>query len=249
MLISIDYLMLLGKWKEPFLSLLQFVGRGFEGDHLLTLMQQQMISSSSDLEIRCDGRCRTCTTLLDEATGDATEIIEPSEPVSAANVDSMLKMLQEKYSTRKAKSVAAMGSMPPGCPPDLYAKIISSTCDEGSKVLLDTAAGLPATLQTCETVGCAVMLKVNARELCTIAGVDIKDIVSQSESTAAIPLSTLETAAVRMFSSYEALAFLAITDGKFPATFFTKSGQISRIEIPPLPRPVISPIGAGKLIL
>ena len=33
-----------------------------------------------------------------------------------------------------AGGVAVMGSMPPGCPPDLYASIISKSCDQHSKV-------------------------------------------------------------------------------------------------------------------
>ena len=52
-------------------QLLQLVGKGYEGDQLQSLMLKAgIISSSSELDIRFDGRCRTCITLLDDSTGN-----------------------------------------------------------------------------------------------------------------------------------------------------------------------------------
>jgi tagatose 6-phosphate kinase len=119
-------------------QLLQFVGRGFEGDQLIQLMSCARITTaeSADLNIRYDGRCRTCVTLLDADAGDATEIIEPSDPVSAPDVKALLDTLQARYKQQPVSAMALMGSMPPGCPSDLYAQIVKAACNGSSKVTL-----------------------------------------------------------------------------------------------------------------
>ena len=144
----------------PEVQLLQFIGEGFEGDQLVSLMKMKGILDD-DVSYRSAGRyclnicdiryltimrsllfyythmfrCRTCITMLDQITGDVTEIIEPSDPVTLEDVEAMLSGLKTKYSAgKKVPALALMGSMPPGCPTDLYAKIISITCDTYSKV-------------------------------------------------------------------------------------------------------------------
>ena len=99
--------------------------------------------------------------------------------------------------------------MPPGCPSDFYSQIIAASCDEWSKVVLDTAAGFSSILKTCEGIQCEVLLKVNARELCGIASVDISDILSQSESVVSVPSGTLGIAARKVFETSSALKYIA----------------------------------------
>jgi 1-phosphofructokinase len=232
-------------------QLLQFLGKGFEGDQLMQLMHAAGITTAdcSDLDIRYEGRCRTCVTLLDVKAGDATEIIEPSDPVGAADVQAMLKALRVRYGGNRASTaVALMGSMPPGCPAEFYAQIVSAVCDPSSKVLIDTVAGLSATLAACAGIGCETVLKLNARELCSVAGVDISHITRQSESAVAVPIESLLAAADKLFSFNSGLTYIACTDGKFPASFLHQNGEAWRILVPILPRPLISPIGAGDTV-
>lgn len=140
--------------------------------------------------------------------------------------------------------------MPPGCPTDLYARIIGVSCDVWSKVVIDTLVGLDEILSTCSSLNCEdVLLKVNARELCKIANVDIHDILARSENTAFIPVETVKLAASKVFSKYEGLTYIAATDGPFPATFISRSGEGSCIvQMPELPRPLMSPIGSGDTV-
>lgn len=92
----------------PATNLVQFVGSGYEGDQLLSLQGARKILTP-ETTIRSAGRCRTCFTLLDQASADATEIIEPSEPVSKSDVDNLLKALGDMYAFEKAAGIAIMG--------------------------------------------------------------------------------------------------------------------------------------------
>ena len=162
--------------------------------------------------------------LLRSKKGSATEIIEPSERISSESIANMLSILNNKFKNLKVSGLAAMGSTPPGCPADLYSKIIEETCNNRSKILLDTVTGLASTLAVCREIGCTVMLKVNARELCSIAGVDIRAILDKSESSMPVPVELIREAAVNMFRDMEGLQHIAITDGPFPAYFFNLLG-------------------------
>jgi len=68
---------------SPIPDLLQFIGNGNEGDALLSLMEETLKGSygNSPFTIRTNARCRTCVTLIDSTSGDATEIIEPSQTI------------------------------------------------------------------------------------------------------------------------------------------------------------------------
>jgi fructose-1-phosphate kinase PfkB-like protein len=125
--------------------LLQFLGTGAEGDTLAGLIQtlQQSSSaaaavgiseSSSSLSIRTSTPCRTCVTLVDRIKGEATEIVEPSGTISQSEIDSLLSALDAQFKVQKASGVAVMGSMPPGCPADLYSQILKRVCDANTKV-------------------------------------------------------------------------------------------------------------------
>ena len=48
----------------------------------------------------------------------------------------MLLSLEEKFANDKVGGVAVMGSMPPGCPVDLYSKILGRVCDSETKVAI-----------------------------------------------------------------------------------------------------------------
>ena len=140
--------------------------------------------------------------------------------------------------------------MPPGCPTDMYAQIIGVSCDAWSKVVIDTLVGLDDILSKCSSLNCEdVLLKVNARELCKIANIEIENILVQSESVAFIPIETVKLAASKVFENYKGLTYIAATDGPFPATFISRSGEsCCTVKIPDLPRPMISPIGSGDTV-
>jgi len=151
--------------------LLQLLGKGAEGDTLLGLIKAvQPHTFVNSLSVRTQARCRTAITLVDASRQEATEIVEPSGTTSAEEVAMLLLAVERQYFQDKAGGVALMGSMPPGCPPTLYADVLQRVVDARSKVLLDTATGVDEALRVCRDVGCAALLKVNARELCALAG-------------------------------------------------------------------------------
>ena len=92
----------------PVTNLVQFVGKGFEGDQLLSLQEARGVVTP-ETTIRSAGRCRTCFTLLDQASKDTTEIIEPSEPVSQSDIDNLLRVLGNMYAVEKTAGIAIMG--------------------------------------------------------------------------------------------------------------------------------------------
>jgi len=146
-------------------TLLQILGQGFEGDALMSLLHTK---TDSFLSIRTKATCRVCITLLN---GDeSTEIIEPSENVLPNEIESLLSSIQTEYLNTKAPSIAIMGSMPKGCPSNLYASIISKCAGKDTKILLDTVVGLSDSLKVSIALGSSILLKVNVNELLSLAG-------------------------------------------------------------------------------
>lgn len=121
--------------------LLQFLGSGSEGDALSHLLATRA-QVDTKYSVRSRSTCRTCLTLLDESSSNAaTEIIEPSGVITEEEVSNMYTVVSDNYLSQPSSSAVAavqglaiMGSMPPGCPGDLYSNLIALTCDGSSKV-------------------------------------------------------------------------------------------------------------------
>jgi hypothetical protein len=250
--------------------LLQLLGKGAEGDTLLGLIKAvQPHTFVNSLSVRTQARCRTAITLVDASRQEATEIVEPSGTTSAEEVAMLLLAVERQYFQDKAGGVALMGSMPPGCPPTLYADVLQRVVDARSKVLLDTATGVDEALRVCRDVGCAALLKVNARELCALAGMPAAT-AGAAEAAHATPASTVLAACAALAdklglatagtsSGFAALA-VAVTDGPYPAYLVPLAvdgaavgapqlqQQYTVFPTPPLPRPLANPIGAGDAV-
>ena len=176
--------------------LAQFLGAGPEGDALLALLSG--VAASVDdaeraaldlLTVRSSARLRNAITLLSPVSGEATEIVEPSGSVSPDEIEQLKAKLR---ATPAAPGVAVMGSMPPGCPAALYSELLPLCTDRRSAVLLDivgptvvpTIAGLSSAASGAASGAAAgaaagagaerrvdtVVLKVNIKELCAVAG-------------------------------------------------------------------------------
>lgn len=118
--------------------LLQFLGSGPEGDYLLSLLTPKIEKLSGvSASIRTATPCRTCITLVDRTTSEVTEIIEPSGIVLPREIEAMLESVSGRFAEQQiyADGVSVMGSMPPGCSPELYASIIRQSCGPNSKVI------------------------------------------------------------------------------------------------------------------
>lgn len=130
-----------------------------------------------------------------------------------------MKELLEKVSSIKADAVCVMGSMPPGCPEETYAKIYEGVADgKNTLCLIDSVAGLGPLLKQIASSGGPAILKCNASELCRLAGIK----KSRSEADGVQQRELIE--AIKSFlgksefeSAREALTAIAITDGLHPA--------------------------------
>jgi fructose-1-phosphate kinase PfkB-like protein len=231
----------------PNLRLIQFLGSSYEGK-ALEKMLEDVGGPNALITHHFQGRCRSAITLIDsgKTNGEATEIVEPSQRMSQEDIIAILDKAKEAYPMgAKVRAVAVMGSMPSGCPIGLYGEIIKVTCDENSIVLLDTTVGLPECFQQCSNVGCQVLLKVNARELCAISHLQRG---ASSEAEEPTPVDLIRLGARHLFEKFPNLSGIAVTDGAFPGYLLTNDSRCWSFSLPPLPSPPVNPIGAGDTV-
>ena len=254
----------------PNIRLAQFVGSGPEGDLVLSLLEERLgfetpkaaTASIDSLTVRPKSTMRTCTTIV--ASNESTELVEPSGLVSDQDRQDFFDKLQSASKTTTVGALCFMGSMPPGCPSHMYADIYQHLCSSSSSstdnqetlCLIDSVAGLEALLATIANHpnrGPAV-LKVNASELCRLAGVT----KSTTESGGISPDELVQgvTEFFHKFAPHasNSLAGIAVTDGRHPAHFVSILSDNNQFEIVQLAVPdlsssgVLYPIGAGDSV-
>jgi fructose-1-phosphate kinase PfkB-like protein len=173
------------------------------------------------LQTSIAGESRCCTTLLDEASGDMTELIEPSPDISPDEATDFC--VQISILMPRLRGLALCGTTPPGCGERFYAELAESA-NADSLVLLDGYKGVEDILAT----GRVDILKINLHELAELSG--------ESE---------LDAGAQWVFANF-AIRYLALTDGPDRAHLFADSAHWC-FELPPL-EAVVNPIGAGDTV-
>jgi tagatose 6-phosphate kinase len=109
---------------------------------------------------------RQCTTILDQATGTMTELIEESRPLAPAELNEFRRVYAEEAA--KAAAVVLTGSLPIGTPAALYRELVERTpCPA---VLDFRGDGLLATLDLKPLV-----VKPNREELAQTVGRALDD--------------------------------------------------------------------------
>ena len=199
---------------EP-VALAAFAG-GSTGQLLCEELRQ---SGVRQLVVESAGPTRCCYTVIDRERGEATELIEPSAPISQEETNALMTLLAQ--SMREFSAVALCGSLPPGVPDDIYAQIARLAHASGVPVVLDAVKSLDAVLREGVT-----LLKINHSELRQLSTGN----------------SMLQCAAA-LLARYPNLRWLAVTDGPEPAGFFSRNGSWS-ITLPRLEH-IVSPIGGG----
>ena len=226
------------------LCLAQFVSNDSNGDRVLSLLRNVLgdeTENSKDrdtaaaaaawetLTVRTKSPMRTCTSIV--GVDATTELVEPSGFVQEQEWKSLLEKLENHATIESAAAAAGalvfMGSMPPGCPEEMYAKILSSLVGKSQQsmlLLIDSVVGLKPLIRTLEetkkrkskSLGNCI-LKINASELCRLAGV-VSTNLGEAEGTSQ---EDLQMAIARFLIEYKvggsSLNYLAITDGKHPA--------------------------------
>lgn len=85
---------------------------------------------------RIDGESRTNLAVIDPTTGEQTEINERGPQVSPEEVDRFIEKLL--YLAQGATMCVLAGSIPPGCDPDVYARLVSELKSLGVISVVDT---------------------------------------------------------------------------------------------------------------
>ena len=83
----------------------------------------------------CDGAVRVNVKVFDREKGEITELNSSGTPVSAAQLEQMAA-LTARYA-QKADALVLTGSLPPGCPVDLYAQLAEAARGSDCRVFLD----------------------------------------------------------------------------------------------------------------
>lgn len=117
--------------EEPVVS--GWVG-GFAGEFIEKELHQEGIQTDF---VRTDFESRTCTSILDPENQTMTEIYEKGESVPAEKVRELYEHIRRVIGNYKA--ITLSGSLPPGVPPDFYARVIEVAKEARVLTFLDTS--------------------------------------------------------------------------------------------------------------
>lgn len=166
---------------------------------------------------------RTCTTLLDMASGRTTELVENAGPVTAAELAHFVSAYGAAVAT--AAAVVISGSLPAGVPRSLYRDLIAGT---GCPVVLD-ARGPELLAALGER---PLLVKPNREELAATFGHDRTD-----DTAVRAAMEGLRQAGAR---------WVLVTDGAAAALVAGPPGCFR--VVPPRVERVENPIGSGDCL-
>lgn len=147
---------------------------------------------------------RTCLSIVDPHGPSLTELYERGEPVSEADVATLVEAYSQNIGSYEA--VTLSGSLPPGAPPDLYATLIRAARAAGVRVLLDSsgvglAQGLPARPD---------VVKPNVHEFEELTGATLRTPLEVADAA----LEWSARMGLRMIVSMGAEGAVAVEDGR-----------------------------------
>jgi fructose-1-phosphate kinase PfkB-like protein len=232
------------------ISLLQFIGSGAAGDEVHDILDHRF-GISMATTVRTATSLRTCTSLVGPDL--TTELVEPSGGITAEEFESLLEKIPPDIS-----AVCFMGSVPPGCSDDAYARIyqrivqISSSSSSSSSSLtktpssplcvIDSVAGLSSLLQQVQAE--RTILKLNVSEFCKFVGFDIPPEHEATGST-----NQVVRKAMQQFRQLQYHCQVALTDGAHGA-YLDDGIVLYKLPVPKLPndKTTLFPIGAGDAV-
>jgi tagatose 6-phosphate kinase len=137
---------------------------GHAGSWYRSALQDQSIPLFA---VEVAGETRTCLSVLDESTGALTEFYEPGLTLCAPEWRRVESALRDALALDGPGTVVVLaGSLPPGAPPDAYARLSSIAAEAGARAVVDIdGEPLVAALS-----GRPWLVKVNAAEAETITG-------------------------------------------------------------------------------
>ena len=147
---------------------------GDDGQRLIRLLQQEGVEV---VAVPVTGSTRSNVTLA-EPDGTVTKVNEPGGVMSALELDRLAQAVL--HAAGSADWVVACGSLPPGVPVDVYAKLGRWFADAGLRVAVDTSG--PALLAA--VAAGAALVKPNREELAEAVGrrlESLRDVVDAAE--------------------------------------------------------------------
>ena len=138
---------------------------GFAGGHTGAFITSSMGSYGvAPAFVPIEGASRICLTVIDEATGEITEIRERGATVDGTDAARLIETSSQLAAD--ADVVVTAGSLPPGLPTDFYARLIKALPAGPRVVALDTSG---AALQA-GVLGQPNLIKPNSSELAELLG-------------------------------------------------------------------------------
>ncbi|MFE1766820.1 1-phosphofructokinase [Streptomyces angustmyceticus] len=114
------------------------VATGFAGGGTGAALRALLAETEvTDALVPVGGATRRTVAVADASSGDTTQLNEPGPTVSPAEWDTFLGTYRELLG--EARAVALCGSLPPGVPVDVYARLTRAARGAGVPVLLDTS--------------------------------------------------------------------------------------------------------------
>jgi len=147
-------------------SLLLYPAGGYTGQRLKDLLDGEGITQHP---VSIEGTTRESLAVLEESTGQQYRFGMPGPVLKNEEWERCLHELSTIYP--KPDYLVASGSLPPGAPPDFYARVARIGKEQGVKVIIDTSGDalnrpLPEGLY---------LIKPNYREFRDLVGRDMKD--------------------------------------------------------------------------
>lgn len=117
---------------------------GFLGGEAGAFLQRDMDAAGMKHDfIVTSAETRTCTTLVDESNGTATELVEEAKPVERRDWDELLEKVD--CLLNNATMLVMSGTLAPGGPTDFYAKCVRRAAVKNVRAIVD-ASGEPLKL-------------------------------------------------------------------------------------------------------
>jgi 1-phosphofructokinase len=151
---------------------------GFLGSENAQIFEQCFMDYGiADHFIRLPGQTRLSVKIVDEAAQQTTDINMPGLEPSLEAVEQLIETIHKLADD--SDWFVLTGSLPPGLPADIYARMIEQLSARGRNVILDSSQAA-----LCEGVrACPAIIKPNFVELQDLAG---KEIAGQADLLAAV---------------------------------------------------------------
>ncbi|WP_017811003.1 1-phosphofructokinase family hexose kinase [Paenibacillus shenyangensis] len=202
---------------------------GFTAGYNGQKMQHLLARAQVDCQFtEADGETRLAITILEQQQQTQTELIEPGPLVTSVQIEQLSRTLETLAS--QSDWVLFSGSLPQGCPEDLYARLIGIARDSGARTALDSSgAALHHGIAAAPD-----LIKPNAQEACDWAGIVTGGLPPSPEQ--------LRQALTAMLDQGSSMATISLgADGAVAAE--RESGRFYRIRVPELQ--IISALGSG----